>query len=102
MPACTDNGHFYYKEKKLSFTKMEEVKKRAQQAVKKGKVLTFHWRGSYLTRDVLREILNVLEDAGKEKIEAAPYLRECSAGGISGVVFRYRHAYAGGCAGRCE
>ena len=66
-PACTDNGHFYYKEKKLSFTKMEEVKKRAQQAVKKGKVLTFHWRGSYLTRDVLREILNVLEDAGKEK-----------------------------------
>ena len=42
-------------------------KKRAQQAVKKGKVLTFHWRGSYLTRDVLREILNVLEDAGKEK-----------------------------------
>ena len=66
-PVCTDNGHFYYKEKKLSFTKMEEVKKRAQQAVKKGKVLTFHWRGSYLTRDVLREILNVLEDAGKEK-----------------------------------
>lgn len=66
-PTCTDNGHFYYKEKKLSFTKMEEVKKRAQQAVKKGKVLTFHWRGSYLTRDVLREILNVLEDAGKEK-----------------------------------
>lgn len=66
-PACTDNGHFYYREKKLSFTKMEEVKKRAQQAVKKGKVLTFHWRGSYLTRDVLREILDVLEDAGKEK-----------------------------------
>lgn len=36
-PACTDNGHFYYREKKLSFTKMEEVKKRAQQAVKKEK-----------------------------------------------------------------
>ena len=67
VPACPDGDHFYYKEKKLSFTKMEEVKKRAQQAVKKGKVLTFHWRGSYLTRDVLREILNVLEDAGKEK-----------------------------------
>ena len=67
VPAGTASDGFYYRVKKLSFTKMEEVKKRAQQAVKKGKVLTFHWRGSYLTRDVLREILNVLEDAGKEK-----------------------------------
>ena len=36
----------------------------------------------------------------KRKIEAAPYLRECSAGGISGVVFRHRYACAGNCAGR--
>ena len=30
---CTDGSHFYYLEKKLSFTKQEEVKKRATQAV---------------------------------------------------------------------
>ena len=30
-PGCPDNDHFYYKEKKLSFTKTEEVYKRAQQ-----------------------------------------------------------------------
>ena len=44
-PACTNHDHFYYKEKKLSFTKQEEVYKRALQAAKKGRVLTFHWRG---------------------------------------------------------
>ena len=36
---------FYYKEKKLSFTKQEDVYKRSLQAAKKGKVLVFHWRG---------------------------------------------------------
>jgi hypothetical protein len=45
IPACTDGDHFYYKEKKVSFTKQEEVRKRTLQAVKKGKTLTFHWRG---------------------------------------------------------
>ena len=101
-PACTDNGHFYYKEKKLSFTKMEEVKKRAQQAVKKGKVLTFHWRGSYLTRDVLREILNVLEDVGKEKSKL-PHIYANAAQAVFRVCYSdIGHAYAGGCAGRCE
>ena len=34
-PACEDGEHFYYKEKKLSFTKMEDVRKRAMQAVLK-------------------------------------------------------------------
>ena len=34
-PACTDGDHFYYREKKLSFTKTEEVYKRALQAAKK-------------------------------------------------------------------
>ena len=69
MPACSDHEHFYYKEKKLSFTKMEDIRKRSAQAVKKGKTLTFHWRGGYLTREVLQEILAIFheEAAAKEK-----------------------------------
>ena len=66
-PACTDSDHFYYKEKKLSFTKQEDVYKRSLQAAKKGKTLTFHWRGGYLTKEVLRELLDLIEKAGKER-----------------------------------
>lgn len=66
-PACTDNSRFYYKEKKLSFTKTEEVYKRFLQAAKKGKTLTFHWRGGYLTREVLEELLDLMQQAGAVK-----------------------------------
>ncbi len=66
-PACTDGNHFYYKEKKLSFTKMEEVYKRSLQAAKKGKAFTYHWRGGYLTRAVLEELLAEMKKAGEEK-----------------------------------
>lgn len=67
VPSCSDGNHFYYKERKLSFTKMEEVKKRAQQAAKKEKLLLFHWRGGYLTREVLTELLELLTETGTEK-----------------------------------
>ena len=70
-PACTDGDHFYYKEKKLSFTKKEEVYKRALQTAKKGKRFTFHWRGGYLTRDVLEELLNLIKKAGEERQKSA-------------------------------
>ena len=43
------------KKKKLSFTKIEDVYKRSLQAAKKGRVLTFHWRGGYLTKEVLKK-----------------------------------------------
>ena len=66
-PKCVDADHFYYKEKKLSFTKTEEVYKRCLQAAKKGKTLTFHWRGGYLTREVLTELLDLMRRAGAEK-----------------------------------
>lgn len=66
-PRCEDGDHFYYREKKLSFTKMEEVSKRAVQAAKKGKTLQFHWRGGYLTRAVLDEILEALKQAAVQK-----------------------------------
>ena len=70
-PACTDNSRFYYKEKKLSFTKTEEVYKRSLQAAKKGKTLTFHWRGGYLTREVLGELLDLMQQAGAAKNKTA-------------------------------
>lgn len=66
-PSCTDGSHFYYREKKLSFTKMEEVKKRVIQSAKKGKPFTFHWRGGFLTRETLSELLELLGSAAREK-----------------------------------
>lgn len=66
-PPCTDKDHFYYKEKKLSFTKLEDVEKRVEQAVRKGKTLTLHWRGGYLTRSVLEELIKTAEDIAAKK-----------------------------------
>ena len=70
-PHCGDHEHFYYKEKKLSFTKKEDVYKRSLQAAKKGKVLIFHWRGGYLTKEVLKELLELIRKAGDEKDKTA-------------------------------
>lgn len=67
IPKCSDNNHFYYKEKKMSFTKFEDVSGRALQAIRKGRPLTFHWRGGYLTREVLAELLKLLEQAATAK-----------------------------------
>lgn len=69
-PKCTDGDHFYYKEKKLSFTKMEDVYKRSLQSAKKGRPITFHWRGGYLTKAVLDEILQEMKRAGEERKKA--------------------------------
>ena len=70
-PHCGDHEHFYYKEKKLSFTKKEDVYKRSLQAAKKGRVLIFHWRGGYLTKEVLKELLELIRKAGDEKNKTA-------------------------------
>ena len=67
VPACSDNDHFYYKEKKLSWTTVDEVRNRTKQAVKKGKVLLFHWRGGYLTKEVLAELLEVFDEEARAK-----------------------------------
>lgn len=67
VPTCEDGEHFYYKEKKLSFTKMEDVRKRAMQAVKKGKVLIFHWRGGYMTKEVAMEMMQIFEEEAVKK-----------------------------------
>ncbi|MDD3413319.1 MAG: transglutaminase domain-containing protein [Lachnospiraceae bacterium] len=67
VPSCNDGDRFYYRERKLSFTKQEDVAKRCRQAIKKGKVLTFHWRGGYLTKAVMEELLQIIAEAVKEK-----------------------------------
>ena len=67
VPACSDSDHFYYKEKKISWTTVEEVRNRTKQAVKKGKVLLFHWRGGYLTRELLKELMEIFDEEAKAK-----------------------------------
>ncbi len=70
IPACTDGDSFFYKYKKMSFTKSEEVYKRSLQAARKGKTLTFHWRGGYLTSEVFQELLTLMEKAGTERCKS--------------------------------
>ena len=67
VPACEDGSGTYYQEKKLSFTKYEDVRKRAAQAAKKGKSLLFQWRGSYLTKEVLGDLFQIFEEEKKKK-----------------------------------
>lgn len=66
-PPCSDSDHFYYKEKKLSFTKKEQVASRALQSIRKRTPLVFHWRGGHLSHEVLAELINVLEQAASQK-----------------------------------
>lgn len=66
-PACTVSDGFYYRVKKLSFTKMEDVEKRALQAAKKGKELVFHWRGGALNRETAAQMLKAFKEAGEKK-----------------------------------
>ena len=67
MPVCEDGSATYYQEKKQSFTKYEDVRKRAMQAAKKNKKLLFHWRGSYLTREVLNDLLDIFKEEAERK-----------------------------------
>ncbi len=67
IPVCNDGDHFYYKEKKLSWTTTEEVRNRTKQAVKKGRVLLFHWRGGYLTREILSDLFRIFQEEAKVK-----------------------------------
>ena len=67
IPACSCNDRFYYRENKLSFTKIEDVCKRAQMPIRKDLPFVFHWRGGYLTRDVLKELVKALEETAQKK-----------------------------------
>lgn len=68
MPPCTDGGHFYYKENRLSLTKMEDVAGRLGAVLrKKQPYFVFHWRGGALNRDVLEQIAQISSEAAKAK-----------------------------------
>lgn len=67
IPACTRSDRFYYRENKLSFTKIEDVCKRAQMPIRKNLPFVFHWRGGYLTQDVIKELIQALEDVAQKK-----------------------------------
>jgi len=67
VPSCDAADLFWYRQQKVSFTKQEEVEKRAKQYVKKGKPFVFHWRGDYLTRERLLELLQLLDNCAAEK-----------------------------------
>ena len=71
VPCCSDGDHFYYKNKKISWTTMDEVQNRTKQAVKKGKVLLFHWRGGYLTKEILAELMGIFDREAKAKDKQA-------------------------------
>lgn len=71
VPACPERTQFYYIRQKLSFTKTEDLRNRVSQAVKKGKELTFHWRGGYLTRETLQSLLSLIEDEARKKEKTA-------------------------------
>ena len=66
-PACADGTQGYYRVHKCSFTRLEEVEKRAVQAVRKGKTLLFQWRGGPLTQDVQTQLLTLLEQSAAQK-----------------------------------
>lgn len=73
VPACTDGDHFYYKENRLSLTKIEDVGKRLDAALRKKQTsFVFHWRGGYLTREVLCEIM---ENAAQTAKKRQKYIR---------------------------
>ena len=68
VPACTDADGFYYRTEKLSFTKPEDVEKRIDQACRKKKeTYVFHWRGGYLTREVLSDLCQRIENAAAKR-----------------------------------
>lgn len=67
LPLCSDGDHTYYRDKKLSWTKYEDVRKRTAQAVKKGKILVFHWRGGYMTKEVVKELFEIFHEEAAKK-----------------------------------
>ena len=67
-PACTEADGFFYRTEKLSFTKPEDVEKRIDQACrKKRETYVFHWRGGYLTREVLSDLCQRIEHAAAKR-----------------------------------
>lgn len=68
VPPCTDGNRFYYKESRLSLTKIEDVGKRLAAVLRKRqKYFVFHWRGGALNRTILEEIFSEASRAAAQK-----------------------------------
>lgn len=73
-PECTDGDNFFYKVNKLSWTKESEVASRVAQAIRKKKTeMLFHWRGGYLTREKLSELIDIIDKIAAEKDRGVLY-----------------------------
>ena len=73
LPACTDASGFFYRAAGLSVTKLEDAEKRMAQALRKKQThCVLHWRGGYLTREVLKDLLLLaVAQAQKRNLRAA-------------------------------
>lgn len=87
VPACPDGDHFYYKEKKLSWTTTDEVRNRTRQAVKKGKILLFHWRGGISPKKCCRNCFPFSQKKQRQR-ENNPLYRSTGRRRYCGCVFR--------------
>ena len=68
MPPCTDDGRFYYKENRLSLTKVEDVGRRLMAVLrKKQEHFVFQWRGGGMNREILTQILDNAAQAAQSK-----------------------------------
>ena len=67
VPACAASDRFYYRAAKLSFTKVEDVVKRAQMSIRKNLPFVFHWRGGPFTREILVQLVQALEEAAQKR-----------------------------------
>ena len=70
VPPCTEEKGYFYRP--VSLTKVEDVENRAKQALRKKQAhFVFHWRGGYLTREVLAELCLQIDAAAQARGRAA-------------------------------
>lgn len=68
LPPCLDGSRFYYKENRLSLTRVEDVAGRMKAVIrKKQPYFVFHWRGGCLNRDVVERIAGAASEIAGEK-----------------------------------
>ena len=87
-PACTDGRAFYYRS--VSLTKLEDVEKRAAQALrKKQPTFLFHWRGGGLNRELFLQLQAIAARLAQEK-----GLQASSSVNVPQAVLQFRFADA--------
>ena len=82
-PKCEEGEHFYYKEKKLSFTKTEDVYRRALQTAKKRKSIYVSLAGRLSDESCFGRTSGADPESRKRKAEECKDQFELAAGGIA-------------------